>query len=268
MTNANPSKRIRLKPIDLQILRSIEEHGFRTNEELRLGVLKSYSRQWSWTIMKRLVQAGLIREVRQSGGELLGWTPVLKARPEVLSQIAWPKIERGKIAKYASSFHHDKEVRWALDQFQDIPAVKRIITESKLKQGLFTSIQGYSRRELNRLSAFIPDASIILRHMEYDYRVAIEVELTRKSNIRMRSKIEHYLTKSGYDFVIYICGDQKIFEHVRRNHQFVLQTSPAVKFAEKEVPIYQGLIFDLKRGFLKARFLGQKDEFALEQFLT
>jgi hypothetical protein len=265
MKAKNPRRGIRLQSNDLEILRSIEDHGFRTYSELRPGALFGYERSYSWKVMKRLSEAGLVREIRESEGKLVGWASIAAGRREIQGQVDRVPIERGKIPKYASSFHHDKEVRWALDQFKMVPAVKRVVTESRLKEGIFSSIRAYSRKELNRISALVPDASLTVRQGIYEYRVAFEMELSRKSNPRIYAKIEHYLTKSGYDFVLYVCGDELIARHILKNHRSVLAHSAPVKFAKKEVPIYIGLLSELRGGLYQAKFLGIKDEFSFEQ---
>ena len=256
MTKNPGASRIRITPRDIQVIREIDEHGFRAFSELRSSSLKSYSRVWAWQLMKRLANAKLIDEVRTGDGALLGWKstddPVLRDFPADTSS----KINRGKAPRYGNSFYHDHEVRWALDQIK---------TESKLKEDAFSGRGQLSLREMKRVSEFIPDASFTLKVNEDQYQVAFEMELNRKSNVRLELKLEHYIAKNEYDLTFYACGNDAIERHLKRIYEHVLETSPLVRFTKKPGLIYFTQLQNLKADFKKAIFTRPNDDFSFQE---
>jgi hypothetical protein len=254
---------IKLLPRDVLVLREVEDYGFRTHAELRDSVLKSYSREWSWTLMKRLVRAKCIREVRDAGGHLLGWSPEKLNAVFLKNCKGVSKIARGRIPKYSSTFQHDQELRWVLDQFKKLKTVDSIVIDSKLKADLFRGMQGQTRREVNRLLSFVPDARFVLYGNGNKYNVALELERTQKSAIRVRSKLEHYIAKTNYSLILYICSDTKLYQKIQCHYKWVLAHSSAVKFAKRKAKIYFCTYDKLKEDFDKAKFKGLSDEFSM-----
>ena len=262
------SKKIKLDGIklmarDMLVLREIEDYGFRTHAELRATVLQSYSRVWSWDLMRRLVRANLLRTVRDSSGKMLGWAPERKTSI-LLAEHSESKVERGKIPKYSSTFHHDREVRWVLDQLKKLQVVDGIVTDSKLKSDLFVGMKGHSRREANRLLSFIPDARFSFQSNGEIYHVALEVELSQKSAERIQSKFENYIANTNYAVVLYVCSNENLYKTLRSHYKSVLANSAEVKFAKYPAKIYFCLHEVLKENFLKTKFTSITDEFCFE----
>jgi len=252
---------LQLTPKILSVLQEVNDYGFRTISELRQGVLKSEGREWAWRIMKRLVTANLVRVVHDSTGAHLGWSPHTRTKSILLQHGLSSIVEDAKPPKYSTSFQHDMEVRWILDHFKKFSTVKKIVPESKLKRDAFIGIRGQRRREINRILSLIPDARITIQSDGHTYEVALEVELTQKTHERIQTKLEHYIAKSGYDFVIYVCADERIYSLIRRNYDWVFENSPTVKFADQKTEIYLCLHQQLKSNFLKTKLRSRSDEF-------
>ena len=214
--------------------------------------------------MKKMTRSGLVREVRDQDGNLQGWAANRSKILETTNRTPTSRIERGKAPRMVFSMEHDREVRCALDEIKKLPLITRIITESKLKEGIFSSIRGYSKRELNRLSSLVPDAAVIAKKNGQEYHIALEMELSRKSNPRIRDKVEHYLTEGGYNLVLYVCRDTRIADHIFRNYRFVLANSAKVKFAARSIQIYSGLLGDFKKDALQANFRGLTGDFRFD----
>ncbi len=265
MTKNPGASRIRITPRDIQVIREIDEHGFRAFSELRSSSLKSYSRVWAWQLMKRLAKAKLIDEVRTGDGSLLGWKSTDDPLLRDFNADTSGKINRGKAPRYGNSFYHDQEVRWALDQLKNLSSISQIKTESKLKEDAFSGRGRLSLREMKQVSASIPDASFILKVSNDPYRVAFEMELNRKSNKRVELKLEHYIAKNEYDLILYVCGNDAIERHLKRIYEHVLETSPQVRFTKKRGLIYFTQLQNLKADFKKAVFIGPNDDFYFQE---
>lgn len=256
----------KLSPRDLVILKEVWRYGFRSYDELFDLVLNRYSRSWTWKIMKRLVRLGYLQERRNEMGKIHGWVGVATpTQPDFIKAIR-SNVAKRKSPKYSSSFLHDKEVRELLDEFRMTSFTKVIRTEPELRAEVLSKIQGYSKRELNEINSQIPDASVVLEIGADRFKVALEMELNQKTNLRLRKKLEQYSAKSGYDFVLYVCANKTIFEALMRNYRFVLSHSPSIRFAIKKTPIYFTLQSECKGNLLDALFVSVHDEFKLRKF--
>ena len=100
----------------------------------------------------------------------------------------------------------------------------------------------------------------------HTYSAAIEVELTQKNTDRLRDKIEHYVARSGYQLVLYICGNPAIYRAVERAVRYNERNSPSVKFAKNPAQIYLVDLVDLQEDFGKAIFKAEGDSFSFNDF--
>lgn len=216
--------------------------------------------------MKRLVMLGYIAEHRSETGQLLGWNRVKsKVRDDPIESIL-SNESLCKAPKYSSSYNHDQELRWVLDSFHKLRATSSIRTERQLRSELFSQMRGYSRREMNELNAYIPDGCVFIGLEEKKHAVAIEVELNQKTIVRIRNKLERYMSKGEYDFVFYICKNVQIYESLYRSYEWLLSNSATVRFAIKKTAVYFALLSEVKLNFLDAPFTSTHDEFNLRKF--
>ena len=84
----------------------------------------------------------------------------------------------------------------------------------------------------------------------------------------METKLEHYIAKDEYDLILYVCGNDAIERHLKRNYEHVLETSPQVRFAKKRGLIYFTLLKNLQTDFNKAIFEGVNDDFSFEEIAS
>jgi hypothetical protein len=257
----------KLLPRDLQILEEIWRDGFCTYEELNESFLKNYSKSWGYRILKRLALLGYIDDYYDPRGRLLGWK---KARignlPDELLHIK-NSSDGNKMPKYFSTFDHDKSLREVLNQFRKLPLTLEVTPESELRREALSNLKGYSKRDLAEISAKVPDGRLKLKLGQNTYVVALEVELSQKSNERIQSKLEHYIAKSNYDFVLYVCGKESVFNKLFRNYRDVYANSPKIKFSEKRNPIYFCALHRCKLDLLNTKISSIHDSFTLSQFM-
>lgn len=65
---------------------------------------------------------------------------------------------------------------------------------------------------MNRL----PDAVLNGTNQGTPFKMALEVEITRKSKIRVQNKVEDYLRNAVFDFIFYVFNDKATFEAYQR----------------------------------------------------
>ena len=63
-----------LGPVDHAVIKTISQEGFLSFRELREGLMKGRSRVSIWRRMRRLVQAGILRQSVDDLGHTLGWS--------------------------------------------------------------------------------------------------------------------------------------------------------------------------------------------------
>jgi hypothetical protein len=64
--------------------------------------------------------------------------------------------------------------------------------------------------------AYIPDAKLTGIKKRIKFKVAFELELTRKTKERVRSKIGHYLRNSDYDYIIYMFCNKGVMNSYKK----------------------------------------------------
>ena len=257
----------RITSRDLDVLKEVWQYGFRTFRELKKNVLKEHSNSWSWRIMKRLVRLNYLSECKLNQDSYLGWkSGSLKYLPPELRKIR-DEISKVKGQSYYPTFAHDEELRDLLDTFKRLPITSSIRAEAELRQEALSNTKIIHQRDLNEIISKIPDGSMTLRLGEKSFNVAIELELNHKSNERVRKKLEYYITKSPYELVIYVCGNEATFRALMRNYHFILSHSSNVKFANSKAPIYFSSLFECKADLPNAQMKGIDNSFKLIQYL-
>jgi hypothetical protein len=69
----------------------------------------------------------------------------------------------------------------------------------------------------NRSQAFIPDAKLTGVKSGVKFNLAFELELTRKSKERIKSKVGHYLGNDYFDYILYMFCSDGVMQSYHRN---------------------------------------------------
>lgn len=75
----------------------------------------------------------------------------------------------------------------------------------------------------------LPDAVIEGINNGRPFKLALEIEITRKSKIRVQNKVEDYLKNDVFDFVFYVFNDKSTFEAYQR---FIIETIQRPQFEQ------------------------------------
>lgn len=71
-------------------------------------------------------------------------------------------------------------------------------------------------REIGRSVGEIPDALIQGRRRDVNFRLAFELELSRKSKSRIIAKVKRYLSTGYYDYILYLFCSDAIYRGYRK----------------------------------------------------
>jgi hypothetical protein len=69
----------------------------------------------------------------------------------------------------------------------------------------------------NSSMAFVPDAALIGEKNGVSFKLAFELELTRKSKDRIKSKLSHYLGNDYYNYIFYMFCNEGVMQSYLKN---------------------------------------------------
>lgn len=98
---------------------------------------------------------------------------------------------------------HDSKVADICRSLLDLRAIKRVVLEHEI-----ISEKGKTQ--------YVPDALITFESEGESFKMAFELELTRKSKAKYMDKIEHYVNSRFYDYALYFFNARGVFESYRK----------------------------------------------------
>jgi len=111
--------------------------------------------------------------------------------------------------------HHDFPTSISKETFiHDLKAseISRFFLESKFINEVSLEHQIINKSNFKIREKLIPDALFIGSRNQLPYRMAFELELSKKSNSRLTEKARMYLNSSHYDYVMYFFAQDKFIE--------------------------------------------------------
>lgn len=249
---------------DHEVLLKIARIGFQSYPELRAGPLKDFSREHSWTCMKKLVEMGLLAEAKGDGGEIRGWFLAPKGGKlfeNFATDEGWAVASRSP--SYRTSYHHDRVLREIQSLLEVSPAIKKWVPEQKLRRDLMQRFFYLHAQDKSEKVAALPDALLHLRSGGQDSKAALELELRQKSRRRLFRKFEAHIIHSDFDFVFYIVEGESLLRTLWSVYKEVREKSVHVKFAKRQNGIFFAELSEVRKLGLQAKFKGVHDTFSL-----
>lgn len=255
----------RLTERDKLVLKKIGLEGFQTIQELRKGPLGDVTREHSWALMKKLVYFGFLREIKGDGKTIRAWALTSLAQRE-LSELFSPGAKIYQAPSFRDSLSHDVVVREVKDILGKSKAVTEWIPEHALKAQVMSRLKHLSATERISKLELVPDSLFTLRDKTKLYKIALEVELTRKSKKRLYKKIESHLVSKNFDFAFFVLGSNVPSHFFLSILNSVLETSSRVRFSEKQNGIYFCELKKIRAENLDVKFHGIKDAVKISTF--
>jgi len=208
-----------LTPRDLEILKEVSP-----GEVLQLAwVHEKYfpgkPRRAAWHRMTRLTNAGYLQECRGDRGCLLGWfLPRSGTRAPV----------------YRTSYDHDVRVNDVLEVFMRLPIFRSFRPSRDLASQMMRDAWKAGPAEKDRMRLGIPDALIQVEVQGKPTRIALEVEMTRKTKPRLVQKFEALTISDRWDWVFFVARGESLLELVQRVEGWTAEYSWRVKMAQQQ----------------------------------
>lgn len=268
MSNSTPKRGRPKKPLvltqtDRAVLIQIALKGFQSYQELRPKSLKAVNRQHSWKLMKRLVHMGLLVESSGDAGSILGWSLSEKARQTLDQGQDGSPATKQRAPTYRTSYRHDIVLREVEDILRQTPVIIDWVPEHVLRGEIMTELSANFQSSKSEKLALIPDALLTMMVGSRQFKVALELELTRKTKKRIYKKIEAHILNPKFNFVFFIAEDRNLQKHLWNIYQDILSSSILVKFKKNQNGIYFTNLDHLRVLGTKVVFVGAQNSFCL-----
>jgi len=143
--------------------------------------------------------------------------------------------------------------------FEQSPLVSDFVTEGDLR-----SEAGRISSRLGALAALkVPDAVFRLRTSRGDRRIALEVELTRKTKARYRELVRRLATQSDIDSTFFVTSCESITKLLGDAITEARANDPLVRVSDKRRGFYFCSVENLLERGLGANFVGDGRTFSL-----
>jgi hypothetical protein len=258
-------KGYRLTPTDYTIFHELREAGHITLPQLREEVLKDYTREHSWSLLKKLVNHGYLSECKGDGGKIVGWR--INGRTKEGRSLLTSEVGgfEPKVPTYRTALDHDVGV-WRLKKIlSQAKAIEQWVPEFALRSEIMRQYGYLHRSDKREKLLSIPDAVLHLRTNGDTMKVALELELTRKARRLIYEKIESYVVCSDYQFVLYIARGQKLLSDLKEIYQEVLAKSWRAKIAKVRNGIYFAELDSVHKDGIHAKFIGNHNAISLSE---
>lgn len=93
----------------------------------------------------------------------------------------------------------------------------------------------------------LPDALVEGKNQGKSFKMALEIEITRKSKTRVQNKVEDYLKNDVFDFIFYIFNERSTFESYKR---FITEVFQRPLFSEGQNNHDARFIFGYKENLI------------------
>ncbi len=129
--------------------------------------------------------------------------------------------EKNHLAPSSHSIIHDTKVSMLTREFLKLEVFKRYYLEHEYKNNLF--------KERARA-----DAALVANLIGKETRFALELELTRKSKIRIKNKVLEHLSNNSFDYILYYFQDKSLM----KTYQKVIEEAYKDKASQRVIYAY------------------------------
>lgn len=210
--------------------------------------------------LKRLMRAGILELLIGDAGNRLGYRLTRKGIDLLPDDADRAKALAYRSFSYRTSFDHDRLLQELQTVFEQSPLVSRYMPEHEVRQRLS---EKHGKKERNDVGYKVPDGLFELKTSRGIKRVAVELELTTKSESRYRKIFRELLTSSDFEIVLFVTASDKMTEALRS----IVAEVKAEDMVVRGWPTKRGMYFATLESVLlekqNAVFIGDSDPFSL-----
>ncbi len=210
--------------------------------------------------LRKLMRAGILELLIGDAGNRLGYRLTRKGINLLPDEADRAKALAYRSFSYRTSFDHDRLLQEVQSVFEQSPLISRYMPEHEIRQRLS---EKYGKKERKDGGYKVPDGLFELKTSRGIKRVAVELELTVKSEPRYRKIFRELLTSSDFEIVLFITASDKMTEALRSIIAEVKASDPVVQGWPTKRGMYFATLENVLLEKLNAVFSGDSDPFSL-----
>ena len=210
--------------------------------------------------LRKLMRAGILELLIGDAGNRLGYRLTRKGINLLPDEADRAKALAYRSFSYRTSFDHDRLLQELQSVFEQSPLISRYMPEHEIRQRLS---EKYGKKERKDGGYKVPDGLFELKTPRGIKRVAVELELTVKSEPRYRKIFRELLTSSDFEIVLFITASDKMTEALRSIIVEVKADDSVVQGWPTKRGMYFATLETVLLEKLNAVFSGDGDPFSL-----
>jgi len=215
-----------------------------------------------YTRIRKLVRVGILELLIGDNGHRLGYRLTHKGIELLPSELLKAKARDYRSFSYRTSFNHDVLLQKVRNVFEESPLVSGYMPEHEVRKRLS---EKYRRKERRDDGYKVPDGLFELKTTIGTKRVAVELELSKKSESRYRKMFRELLTSSDYEIVIFVADSENRINALKAIMAEVLSNDPVVKGWPTKRGIYFATLEKVLTQKLDVVFQGEGTSFVLAE---
>lgn len=210
--------------------------------------------------LRKLMGAGILEPLIGDAGNRLGYRLTPKGIELLPSEKLKAKARDYRSFSYRTSFDHDALLQKVRDVFELSPLVSNYMPEHEVRKRLS---EKYGRKERRDGGYKVPDGLFELKTVSRTMRVALELELSKKSESRYRKMFRELLTSSDCDAVMFVTDNERRIEALRKIMADVKEKDPVARDWPTKRGMYFATLESILSEKLNAVFHGDGKPFSL-----
>lgn len=210
--------------------------------------------------LRKLIRAGILETLEGDAGNRLGYRLTRKGISLLPSETLKAKALAHRSFSYRTSFDHDRLLQELRLVFEQSPLVSRYMPEHEVKRVL---AERHGKKERRDVGYKVPDSLFELKTTHKPLRVALELELTMKSESRYWKNFRELLTSSDFDVVIFVTASEMMSEALRQIIKDVTANDRVVRDWPHKRGMYFATLDSVASEKKNAVFSGEGEAFSL-----
>ncbi len=194
---------IKVQPRDLSVLRFVAKHRFTTAEIVRERFWPGAKESAHAHLrrLRKLQRAGFVAPFTGDLGVHLGYCLTRRGR-EFLGQCG-DVVDEGGVPRrhYKTTYEHDLLLTRIRETFEASPLVFDFVPEHELRRAAAKNLPRRSHREK---AIEVADAEFTVKTQRGEYKILLELELTRKADQRYEKKFRRLVTRRDVSVALFI----------------------------------------------------------------
>lgn len=249
-----------VKNRDANILLFLAKNGFASPRSLEREFFKGIAHRNHYRSLARLKQKHLVEELLGDTGELLGYKLSAKGLRLTRKVIAnkWPVQKPPE--QFRTNYTHDELLVQLRSIFEKCPAIYEYKPEQIVREELATR---YGFEEQEGSGYKVPDATFQMKTRKGYFRVALELELTRKSKRRYRKIIKQLARSKDWNQVFFIVRELSTAKVITDLLKELCEKDSDLKFEKTRSGFYFAKLDELLKSKETCTFSGEEKSFSL-----